>query len=132
MKTVLECKKSKMEKTTTIKEQDLISKMENNVGKCKYFEKNLKRWKSGKQFGFLSLGAFVLVIDGKTEITFDYFKSIYYTNLNQKNKNAYKKQRMERHTMLLHLDNNEIKKMTEFENKFLNTKKNIIKINTLV
>ena len=113
-----------MEKTT-IKEKNLIAKMDNNIGKCRYFEKNIKRWKSGKQFGFLGLGVFVLVIDGKTEIVFNYFKV-------QKNKSGYKKQTMERHTMLFYLNDEEIKKMMEFENKFLNTKKNIIKTSTLI
>ena len=114
-----------MEKTT-IKEKNLIAKMDNNIGKCRYVEENLKRWKSGRQFGFLCLGAFVLDINEKTEIIFDYFKT-------QKNKTAYKKQRMERHTMLFYLNGEEIKKMTEFENKILNTKKkNIIKISTLI
>jgi len=114
-----------MEKTT-INEKNLIAKIENNIGKCRYIEKKLKRWKSGRQFGFLGLGAFVFVINGKTEIIFDYFKT-------QQNKTAYKKQRMERHTMLFYLNDEEIKKMMEFENKFLNTKKkNIIKIGTLI
>ena len=62
-------------KKTTIKEENLISKMDNNIGKCRYVEKNLKRWKSGRQFGFLGLGAFVLDINEKTEIIFDYFKT---------------------------------------------------------
>ena len=63
-----------MEKTT-IKEKNLIAKMDNNIGKCRYVEKNLKRWKSGRQFGFLGLGEFVFIINGKTEIIFDYVKT---------------------------------------------------------
>ena len=115
-----------MEKTT-INEENLVAKMDSNIGKYnRYVEENLKRWKSGRQFGFLGLGAFVFDINEKTEIIFDYFKT-------QKNKTAYKKQRMERHTMLFYLNGEEIKKMTEFENKILNTKKkNIIKIGTLI
>ena len=113
-------------KKTTINEENLVAKMDSNIGKYnRYVEENLKRWKSGRQFGFLGLGAFVFDINEKTEIIFDYFKT-------QKNKTAYKKQRMERHTMLFYLNGEEIKKMTEFENKILNTKKNIIKISTLI
>jgi len=104
-------------KKTTINEENLVAKMDSNIGKYnRYVEENLKRWKSGRQFGFLGLGAFVFDINEKTEIIFDYFKT-------QKNKTAYKKQRMERHTMLLYLNDKEIKKMMEFENKILNTKK---------
>jgi len=31
-----------MEKTT-INEENLIAKMDNNIGKCRYFEKNIKK-----------------------------------------------------------------------------------------